>query len=314
MNLAAPLILLAMLRPSEAVKVERYRLQSNPWVNLHQRLIYEARFKEPSPGGLTAEESAAWEAAVGAYRDFLGNRSPIFDRELIAMNATLAEAHASRPPDGLPKAPREALEKAMPPYRRVQWPRDDLANRFWISVAEPMLSATVSELMAANEKAYGMPFPKRILVDVSGFAWEFGAYTVGDGESVHCVISSADPASQGYSALESLMHEPAHGIVEPAAGALGADLSAASEKLGLKPPHNLWHALLFYTAGDLTRRALAPRGVDYKPLIYWGGFFERQFVGFKEPLETYWRAYLDGTIARDEAMKQILLATAKPRE
>jgi hypothetical protein len=28
-----------------ATQVGRYRLQSNPWVNLHQRLIHEARFQ-----------------------------------------------------------------------------------------------------------------------------------------------------------------------------------------------------------------------------------------------------------------------------
>ena len=312
MNLAAPLLLLALASPM--VKVERYRLQSNFWVNLHQRLLYEARFKEPPPKSLTPEEGAIWEVAVGAYREFLGNRSPIFDRELIAMNAALSATRGDKLPETIPKPAREALLKTMSLYKKDQWPRDDLANRFWISVAEPMLASTVAELLAAHEKAYGMPFPKHILVDVAAFGWEFGAYTVGDAESVHCVIQSNDPASQGYSALESLMHEPAHGIVEAEAGAIGADLASAARKLNLKPRHNLWHALLFFTAGDLTRRALAPRGVDYKPLIYWGGFFDRQFAGFKEPLETYWRAYLEGTMPRAEAMEKILLATAKPAE
>ncbi len=314
MSLAASLLFLALAAPPEAVKVERYRLQSNAWVNLHQRLLYAARFEASTPKGLTPGETTAWDSVVGVYRQFLGKRSPIFDRELIEMNAALSQAHGARPPGAIPEPARGALAQAMPLYRKEQWPLDDGVNRFWISVAEPMLASTVTELLAAHEQAYGRPFPKHILVDVAAFGWEFGAYTVGDAESVHCVIQSNDPASQGYSALESLMHEPAHGIVEPAAGALGADLVKAAAELNRKIPYNLWHALLFYTAGDLTRRALASRGVDYKPLIYWGGFFERQFAGFKEPLETYWRAYLDGKQTREEAIRQIVLATGKPAE
>jgi len=313
MSLApAALLCLALAAPA-SVKVDRYHLQSNAWVNLHQRLMYSARFEPSPPKGLTEEAAAEWESAVAAYRDFLGKRSPIFDGELIEMNAALSATHGSRLPDSVPAAARLALVKAMPLYARQQWAEDDSTNRFWIALARPMLASAGEELLAAHERAYGVPFPKRILVDVSIFGWEYGAYTVGDPQSVHCVISSTDPGSQGFAALESLMHEPSHGIVEPASGALGADLVAAAAELNRKIPYNLWHGLLFYTAGELTRRALARRGVDYQPLIY-RGMFDRQFVGFKEPFESTWRAYLDGTRTRADAIRQIVLATGKPPE
>src|SRR3990172_2281399 len=65
-----------------ATKVGRYRLQSNPWVNLHQRLVHEARFKTASPATLSGDDLTKWKKAVETYGAFLGRRNPIFDDEL----------------------------------------------------------------------------------------------------------------------------------------------------------------------------------------------------------------------------------------
>jgi hypothetical protein len=319
--LAAPAMALALAAAPAAqtphapasAEVERYHLQSNAWVNLHQRLMYEARFGDVPPlEGLAGEQAAAWKAAVDGYRAWLGKRSPIFDAELVALNRTLSETRGVRAPKNIPDAAAKALVPAMSLYEKQQWATDDRANRFWISIAQPLLASAASELIAAHERAYGVPFPKRIRVDVVSYGWEFGAYTVGDGEAVHAVIQSTDPGSQGFAALEALMHEPSHGIVEPDQGAIGADLAHAAAELKVKPPYNLWHALLFYTSGELTRRALAARGVpSYTPVIQIG-MFDRQFKGFREAFDTHWRAWLDGKTTREEAMRQIVLATSKP--
>jgi hypothetical protein len=287
-------------------------LQSNPWVNLHQRLIHEARFQTAPPSALSGEDFSKWKKGGESYRVFLGKRNPIFDQELIGMNAALSAASTPEPPGSIPGAALAALEAAMPLYRAVQWEEDDRANRFWIAVAEPMLVSAGEELADAHAKAYATPFPKRILVDVSPFAWEFGAYTVGEGESAHAVMSSTEPGYKGFAALEMLMHEPSHAIVAPASGAIGSDLARAAAKLGVKPYANLWHAILFYTSGELTRRALARRGVrDYRPAI--AGMYERGFRGFKQALETHWQAYLDGKVSREVAIRQVLIETAPPK-
>jgi len=178
-----------------------------------------------------------------------------------------------------------------------------------MGLAEPMLKSAGEELADAHTKAYGVPFPRHIFVDVACCGWEFGAYTVGQGDSAHAVIASQDPGYQGYAALESLMHEPSHAIVEPNAGAIGGDLSRVSRELGLKPMANLWHAVLFYTSGELTRRALAQRGIlDYKPMIL--GLYDGPFRGYRQALETHWQAWLDGRVSREDAMRELLKETA----
>ena len=295
-----------------AVTAGRYRLQSNPWVNLHQRLLYEAQVEPVKPpAGLPPDGLAKWAKAVDDYRAYVGRRSPIFDDELARVNDDLAGANADRLPASIPAAAKRVLEASMPLYRAAQWEEDDRANRFWIAVAAALLASAGEELAEAHSKAYGVPFPTKILVDVTSFGWRFGAYTVGEGASAHAVIASTVKGNQGFGALESLMHEPSHAVVGASEGAVGSELGRASAETGLRPSANLWHAILFYTSGELTRRALARRGVsDYRPYIL--GMYERGFGGFRRALETHWQAYLDGKVSREAAIKQVLVETAPP--
>jgi hypothetical protein len=297
-----------------ATQVGRYRLQSNAWVNLHQRLMSEARFGTAPPARLTGDDLATWKKEVTAYAAFLGRRHPIFDVELVAINDALAAITGTALPDSIPKPAATVLAAAMPLYRAAQWDQDDRANRFFIAVAASMLASAADELAEAHARVYGVPFPTRILVDVSPCAWEFGAYTVGEGDSAHVVMTSTEPGYQGYAALEMLMHEPSHAIVGDAPpAAIGADLARATQETGIRPYASLWHAILFYTSGELTRRALADRGVgDYHPAIL--GMYERGFGDYRKALETHWQAYLDGKVGRYEAIKQILIETAPPKK
>ena len=110
------------------------------------------------------------------------------------------------------------------------------------------------------------------------------------------------------------MHEPSHVIVDSNSGAIGADLTRIAKELGVRPRYNLWHAILFYTAGELTRRALAKRGVDNYQRIIDAGMYERGFQGFKQPLETHWQAYLDGKVSREMAIREILIETTTAKK
>lgn len=293
----------------QSVTVGRYRLQSNPWVNLHQRLYHEARVEPaPPPAGLSDEELAKWKRAVDDYHAFIGKRDSLADDELIAINAELSATRSDQLPDSIPAAASAVLKAAMPLYRVAQWEQDDRANRFWIAVVQPMLASAGDELAEAHAKVYGYPFPTDVLVDVACFAGEFGAYTVRQGKSAHVTLESTDSGIQGFAALEILLHEPSHVIVRERSGAIGADLVKIGNDLNIKPPYNLWHAILFYTSGELTRRTLARRGVtNYHPIVL--DMYARGFRGFKQPLETHWQAYLDGKVSREEALRQILIET-----
>ena len=289
--------------------IGRYCLQSNPWVNLHQRLLHEAQHDGEPPSSLAGDKLAEWKALVARYREHFGDRSAVFDRELAAIDAALATVRTLDLPQTLPKAPAAVLERAMPLYRQSQWKNDDRGNRFYIALAKPQLLQLAPEVIAAHEQAYGRPFPSRILVDVTGHAGRFGAYTVGAGDEAHVVQSHTTPLMHGFGILESLVHEPSHAIVARHDGAIGAELTRAKHRTRLEPPENLWHAMLFYTAGELTRRAYARRGIAYTPVI--AHRYDGPFRGLRAPLEQHWQAFLDGKLERDEAVRRVLAETAQ---
>jgi hypothetical protein len=54
------------------------------------------------------------------------------------------------------------------------------------------------------------------------------------------------------------------------------------------------------------RRALEARGIAYEPYAYKTGMFERAWPHFRAPIETHWRAFVHGTLPRDEAIKRIV--------
>ena len=304
----AAVIALALLF-SLPVSAQQWDLQSNFWVNLHQTMLDAAQNGKPLEGTLTDSERSAWNNAVHSYRIRFYGRSPVFDDELVRINDALSYA-GDLPPEGFAEDVTKALLMAAPAYRRVAWPQVQRANQFWISVAEGMLRDTGDELARAHARVYGVPFPARIRVDVSSAAGPFGAYTTSSNDLVHTTISSSDPAYQGYAGLEMLLHEASHAIVGPGGGAIGPEIQAAARNIGVLAPRELWHAIVFYTSGELTRRALRERGIaDYTPYMYKQGMFERGFSGLRAPLENIWQSYLDGRIERTLAITAIVEAT-----
>lgn len=291
---------------SHATRVGRFVLQSNAWVNLHQRLLYEAQFGTPPEAPFGGAARVQWRRAVNAYRAYFGKRNPILDVELARLDDALAQVASWTLPPSVSGVPAGILAETMPLYRAQQWERDDYANREWIHRVQPLLHAAGEELAAAHARVYATPFPRYVLVDAAATAWEFGSYSVGEDANVHAVIASTVPGNQGPAALEMIMHEASHAIVDANSGTIGGDIARASRELGMRAPHALWHAVLFYTSGELTARALATRGrPGYRPVIL--DLYEGPFRGLRAPLESQWQAYLDGKLTRYEAIRNIVV-------
>jgi hypothetical protein len=307
MKLAATALSIVLFAP--ALLAQQWEMQSNFWVNLHQTMLDSAQNGKIFDATLTDSEKSAWNNAIHTYRLRFYGRSLITDEELVRINDALSYA-TELPPEGFAEDVTKAMLMAAPVYRRHRWTVDDRANRFWIGVAESMLRDAGEELAREHVRVFGVPFPTRIRVDVSPSAGPVGAYTTVSSGAVHTTISSRDPAYQGYAALEMLLHEASHAMVGAASGAIGPDIQSAARSAGLLAPRELWHAVLFFTSGELTRRALRDRGItDYVPYMYRQGMFERSFPALKVPLETIWRSYIDGRIDRAIAIAGLVEAT-----
>jgi len=145
---------------------------------------------------------------------------------------------------------------------------------------------------------------------VSPYAGVLGAYTTDANRFIHTTISSRDPSYQGFASLEMLLHEGSHGVVSPTTGAIGPQINALAIERRILVPRQLWHAILFYTSGELTKRVLRDRGVlDYTPYAYKRGMYDRGFTGLRPALETFWQSYLDGRMTREASIIAIVEET-----
>jgi hypothetical protein len=84
----------------------------------------------------------------------------------------------------------------------------------------------------------------------------------------------------------------------------GATAAAAAQ--GIKTPPQLSHAILFFTAGDLTARELKLHGIAYKHYAAGGLYDLLCGTGGGDKLAAHWAPYLDGTRTRADAFTALV--------
>jgi hypothetical protein len=301
-----------------------FEFHSGFWINLHHFLYEQALLRKRAAGSgqtansatnpknqLSSEQQQLWNSALDYYRDAMIKRDLLLDREMMTINDQLAESEGA--PDlsksGLSSDLIKFLESVAPIYRAHWWPRHDRANRFWIAVVTPMVKQFSQTLIKQLTAAYKAKWPTDLIrVDVVEYANWAGAYTTFDRtDKVHITIST-DPGNQGFAALELLFHEASHWMVSPGNGAVAEAIARECRAKNKPIPDGLWHAIIFYTAGEVTKRNLSEYGVsDYTPVAY-RGLYARAWPNLQRPLELYWQPYLEGTVDFDKAMSNLINA------
>src|SRR5712691_1800603 len=236
---------------------------------------------------LTEEERQSWAAALDYYAGNLSGHDLFVNGDMVQIKNRLAELETCPnlsgrvPPQcvsGLRPELIAALEVAAPVYRARWWAEHDRANRSWIASVSLLVRQMGGRLAQQLASVYQTDWPAgRLRVDVTFNAGPFGAYTSLD--PLHLTISSTDPRNQGPAALEVLFHEASHAL----AGAVRDLIVRECRQRGKPIPRYLWHALLFYTTGEIVKRTLAKdfsvpdagaRG-NYTPYAYKFGLYAR---------------------------------------
>jgi len=170
------------------------------------------------------------------------------------------------------------------------------------------------ELSAQLADVYKRPWPTaRLRVDVVWYGGPYGAYT--SLAPTHVTLSSHDARNQGIYGFEVLFHEASHAL----AGAVNEAIAREFRQRDKPIPRDLWHALLFYTTGELVRRDLAfgtmtlaaLQGTDpskYQPYAARFGLYSGSWDRFRGMLDLYWRPYLDGKVSFDTAVARLAAA------
>jgi hypothetical protein len=305
---------------AEAVRADPWELHSSFWMSLHQTLMDDVtRSGARDLTALTEQERAAWNAAVAAYRTAAGHGDITTANAMTITNDAISQTSDDglQPPANAPltEAPlAEALQRAAPVYRAHWWAADDRANRFFIGYAAAMARDAGPGLIREHERVYGAAWPKRVLVYVSPYGGPFGAYTMWTRSgTVITTMTSRESGYQGLRALEMLLHESSHFVVSPNHGAVADALKASAKKRGVEVPHQLWHAILFATSGELTRRALEQRGVsDFVPSS--DDMLTRVWAKYREPIRKFWIPYVHGQGTLAGAIDEVLGALTPAKQ
>ena len=290
---------------------------SDPFTNLHDFLVWNARAQEPvepAPNclaGLPADHRRAFEHAREHYKMF---GTPAGNRLLLALRYRLAGFGDLGLADGAAvEAAIAELSLAAPSYEKCWWPAHNARNRRWIAALEPLLAAHEEALSVRLRELYGQELRRPFPVDVVSYGSFTGADSVVSPD--HLLVSSVASSNKGYAALEVVFHEASHTVFGPGPGANGrlwTELEAAAKTDGAPLPPNFWHALLFYTTGSAVKARLAESGIAYEQYIYTEGLLEGSWPGYREPLERFWQPYLDGRIPRPNALAQLVAAHKLP--
>ena len=316
-----------------------FEMHGGFWVNLHHFLYFQARLEkgtllstESTRGaaqpddlpvsltGLPEADIHAWQDAVAFYAKDLAHRDLLINGDMEIINNQLAAMETC--PDlegkttplcrsGLRPDLVEALERAAPVYRANWWPEQDRSNRDWIAQVAPLIQKMGVELSGQLAEVYQRPWPTgRMRVDVVWYGGPYGAYTTAD--PLHVTISSHDPRNRGVYGFEVLFHEASHAL----AAAVNAGIAHQFRERDKPIPRDFWHALLFYTTGEIVRRDIEYGTMTftveqmngpsaYLPYAARFGLYSGSWEHFRALLDLYWLPYLDGRVSFDTAMARI---------
>jgi hypothetical protein len=344
------LVVLALLAPlrtqahpqSSYGPLPVFELHSGFWINLHHTLYQEARQRAASapqdksaknsqpilktaPDGktqLAAPEQAAWDTAVAYYVSNYADKDLLFTTELVQLKNQLSDFEDCDELSGrkrkfcdagLPAKLTQILEAAAPVYRAHFWPQHDRANRTWIQRVSPLVIEQGVGLSERLADIYQTRWPReKIRVEISAYANAAGAYTTLD--PLRVTIASLDPRNQGAEALEVLFHEASHRIAEPVEEAIIRECRQRDKAI----PRDLWHALIFYTTGEVLRPVLTSSGSPagdsdgratgsgYTPYALREGLYQRGWHDYFKLLRTFWQPYLDGKATFDDAIARMV--------
>jgi hypothetical protein len=314
-----------------------FEFHSGFWINLHHFLYQQARIQEQestSRGGgagnppntadsaaalgANSSQSADWAMALDYYAKNFAHRDLLIDDGMVMINDVLADLETC--PDlsgksspscasGLRPDMIETLERAAIVYHARWWSEHDRVNRAWIEAEAPLVRNMGGTLAAQLAAVYHSPWPRvPIRVDVVYYGGPFGAYTTLD--PTHITLSSADSRNQGPSGFEILFHEASHALASSVEDGIVRECHARE----IPVPRDLWHALLFYTTGEIVKRAFespgagkpAGTGGSYTPYAYRNGLYQRGWQNYQRALETYWQPYLDGKTNFDRALVSLV--------
>lgn len=251
-----------------------------------------------------------WDESLLWYRRNVAGQSH-FDDPMQAVKNALMDVSA--PEDLEDPATREVLEAAIPGitdvlaaawpvYDHVWWSAHRTLAEAWIAEIAPLVDAHEEAYVDALEGIYETTWPQDP-IRVEGIAYANWAGAYSSHNPNHVVIGVTDPLMWGDKGLEMVFHEASHS--KPTGDRIRTLVSEAADRGGVEPSDRLWHAVLFYTAGEISKRIQTQAGNGpYEAYAEHVGLYRNQgWSGFYDALNTHWLPVIEAVMDDDATQR-----------
>lgn len=285
------------------------------WINLHHFIYNQTLLLHPGKGAsmrrlinkdtvelnsLDETTRQQWLTAIDYYAKNVVSRDLLFDIGLVKIKNILEDEENESVLSGpaLPAALETALNGVAQNYRTVFWEQQKRNNQQWINLIQLLVQKYGDTLTRELQRLYLSKWPdETIRVDVTNYASWSGAYTSLYPNRI--TISSTDARNQASAALEIIFHEASHIMIDSISNRIEEICRRDNKSL---PNSALWHAILFYTTGEVIKWHFP----QYMPYGYENGLWTRAWPMYIDFLKKDWQPYLMREVPYDSAIEKLV--------
>jgi hypothetical protein len=281
--------------------------ESDLQINLHHFLYQLARddkYFETTleDTRLSSVDKYSLSSTVDIYKSKMDNRHILFDRGEIPQITIKVLAHdVIKGETSIGKA----LKSFQPIYERLYWEEHDKRNKEWIEELVPRLDRFGKQIKTKLEQIFdGSLFSQKshLISVVYKPGTRQGAYT--SSRSLQSVINSTDEYYLNWYALELTFHEISHAISVNRQSKLYKSIESEFNSNGLESEIAIWHPILFYTVGEVVKKAISNHNPKYIPYADINNIFTGSW-DYKKILIEHWQPYIEGQVTMAIAIENI---------
>ncbi len=299
--------------PPAIASTDHFEFYINKWLNQHHFLFQMAKTlakdstsaREAFPWWhqLNDEEQKLTVELLTYYQENWIDKSLLFNGDLYRIKRTITYWQNDQEFLNDDQHPELAnyWTRFAPIYERLFWTVHRAQNQKILQHNLPRIKAYEAKATARLSQLSQEPWPiSKIRVDITFLADWAGAYTTTD--PVHVVTSTKEEGPEG-DWVEILFHEASHKLIGGRSGKVTEVIQAIAEAEQLEIPRQLWHGVLFYFAGVVTKDLLIADGIDYELYM----IRENVFSAYHEALSKSLDPYLTGKHSLETALKELLI-------
>jgi hypothetical protein len=296
-----------------------YDITVNYWFNMHHFLWLEAFMNTEMDStlitqSLSSENLAQLNIALTYYKEGLVEEDLRMSDYQTSFKEWITSDKAQM--DDIPAEFQDHMEVLMSfneTYEKLFWPEHFKACKEVLIENLPLIESTeeayVDKITKLTRQFWDF---EKIKVDLTYYAkssdWNPRNRPYTSIFPTHVVMNAVGENDVKGNWVELLYHESAHHLILSSNYFIGGTIKDVVEAKNLKSPRQLWHAILFYLTGEISKDLLEKEKIPY-PETY----MQRNnvFGSSHALLEKHFRPYIDRKVTLAQAVEDFILDSQK---